>query len=272
METATATPARDLAPVHRPGALAHVAEQSPVSLMLALTERGASLDQIERAMDLQIKWEERTARAAFNEALANFKTEAITILKRKAVGYEDRNGNWVGYKHAELFDVVGAVGPVLARYGLSFRWDVKQSKDWISVTCILKHRLGHSESCEMGGPPDASGKKNSLQQISSTVSYLERYTLKAITGVAEGGEDDDGRGGSSGQDDSQGEQGATRATQADQGGQGLPAYPTESFEKNLPAWRKAIAEGRKTAEQVIATVESRASLTDEQKAQIRSNA
>ena len=47
----------------------------------------------------------------------------------------------------------------------------------------------------MGGPPDAGGAKNAIQARASTKSYLERYTLKAVCGVAEGGEDDDGSGG-----------------------------------------------------------------------------
>ena len=32
-----------------------------------------------------------------------------------------------------------------------------------------------------------------MQAIGSTVTYLERYTLKAITGVSEEGDDNDGR-------------------------------------------------------------------------------
>lgn len=43
----------------------------------------------------------------------------------------------------------------------------------------------------MSAPPDASGKKNAIQQIASATSYLQRYTLKAITGVAEKVQDDD---------------------------------------------------------------------------------
>jgi hypothetical protein len=55
------------------------------------------------------------------------------------------------------------------------------------VTCILKHRLGHFETCTMGGPPDESGGKNRIQGFKSTKSYLERQTLEAICGVAEEG-------------------------------------------------------------------------------------
>lgn len=46
-------------------------------------------------------------------------------------------------------------------------------------------------------------------------------------------------------------------------------YPQESFEKNLPAWRKAIESGKKSAEDVIATVETKAPLTEQQKATLR---
>lgn len=49
----------------------------------------------------------------------------------------------------------------------------------------------------------------------------------------------------------------------------LPAYSAEDFTKNLPTWTKTIQGGKKTAEQVIATVSSKAALSDEQKQQIR---
>lgn len=48
----------------------------------------------------------------------------------------------------------------------------------------------------------------------------------------------------------------------------LPYYPAESFDANLPKWQAAIAAGKATPEQIIAKVESRAVLTDEQKQQI----
>lgn len=49
----------------------------------------------------------------------------------------------------------------------------------------------------------------------------------------------------------------------------LPLYDPEQFEANLPTWSGVIASGRKTADQIIAMVESKAQLTDEQKARIR---
>ena len=54
--------------------------------------------------------------------------------------------------------------------------------------------MGHSESTTLQSPPDASGGKNSIQAIGSAVTYLSRYTLLAITGLATGENEDDGQG------------------------------------------------------------------------------
>jgi phage recombination protein Bet len=45
-------------------------------------------------------------------------------------------------------------------------------------------------------------------------------------------------------------------------------YPQEQFEKNFPKWEKLIQKGRKTRDEIIITVESKGSLTEEQKSQI----
>ena len=49
----------------------------------------------------------------------------------------------------------------------------------------------------------------------------------------------------------------------------LQIYSDENFEKNLPAWRGLIESGKKTAEQIIATVSSKAVMSEEQTAMLR---
>jgi hypothetical protein len=51
-----------------------------------------------------------------------------------------------------------------------------------------------------------------------------------------------------------------------------PPYPDDAFAKGLPGWQKAIAEKKKTADQIIATLATKNSLTDAQKARIRGEA
>jgi hypothetical protein len=48
-----------------------------------------------------------------------------------------------------------------------------------------------------------------------------------------------------------------------------PPYPAADFEKNIEVWRKAINEGRASAEQIIARSSTKYMLSDEQKSAIR---
>jgi len=161
----------------------------PSDLLRMAIDQGADLDRLERLMDLQDRWERKEAEKAYNAAFAAFKAAAVRIIKGRKV----TDGPLRGKEYAELHDVVDAVTPALSRHGLSTAWKLtKDEPQWLEVTCTLKHVGGHSESVSMGGPPDAGGAKNALQARASTKSYLERYTLKAICGVAEGGDDSDG--------------------------------------------------------------------------------
>jgi len=185
----------DLEPIDRPAqsvALQQtgaIAAHSPMGMMMAAMNQGASLEQVEKMMDLQDRWERKESEKAYNAAFAAFKAEAVRIIKGRKV----TDGPLRGKEYAELHDVVDAVTPALSRHGLSTAWKLtRDEKDWLEVTCTLKHVGGHAESVSMGGPPDAGGAKNALQARASTKSYLERYTLKAICGVAEGGDDSDG--------------------------------------------------------------------------------
>lgn len=162
---------------------------TPMSMIQMAVQQGADIEKLQKLMDLQERWEKNEARKAFNGAFAAFKTEAVRVIKNKAV----TAGPLSGKSYAELFSVVDAVTPALSEHGLTAAWSItKDDKDWIEVTCQLKHVLGHSEAVSMGGPPDTGGAKSAIQARASTISYLQRYTLKAICGVAERDDDKNG--------------------------------------------------------------------------------
>ena len=168
---------------------------TPAMLLQIAVQQGADLDKLERLMALQERYEASEARKAYAAAFSAFKAQAVVIIKNKSV----TAGPLSGKSYAELHAVVNAVTPALSQNGLSASWRLtKDEKDWIEVTCTLSHVMGHSESVSMGGPPDAGGAKNGIQARASTVSYLERYTIKAILGLAEQDDDKDGGHGSDG--------------------------------------------------------------------------
>lgn len=164
-----------------------------LSIIETMVARGGDLPNLSQMLDLQIKWEANEARKAYVAAMAAFKTEPMEILKRKQVSFKTNSGK-TEYMHAELSDVTDAVVPAMGKHGLSHRWDVKQEGAQITVACTITHALGHSEVVAITAAPDNSGGKNAIQSVASTISYLQRYTLLAATGMATKGMDDDGRG------------------------------------------------------------------------------
>ncbi len=171
-----------------------IVEPQQDNALMALISRAAmdpgfDIAKLQALMEMKERWDATEARKKFNEAFAAFKSEAVRIIKSREVDGGPLKGKW----YAELHAVVNAVTPALSKYGLSAAWRItKDEKDWIEVACTIRHVDGHSESVAMGGPPDAGGAKSPIQARASTVSYLERYTLKAITGLSEEGDDMDG--------------------------------------------------------------------------------
>ena len=171
-----------------------VARATPADLLRVALDSNADLDRLERLLMLQQQWEANEARKAYVAAIATFKKNPPTILKEKRVHFETARGK-TSYMHATLGDVTQPIIEGLAAVGISHRWDIDQPDGgMISVRCILTHEQGHSESVTMRAGRDDSGGKNAIQQVASTITYLERYTLLSITGLATHDmPDDDGK-------------------------------------------------------------------------------
>lgn len=205
-----------------------VAPITPMGMLQLAVQQNADMDKLEKLMALQERWEKNEAAKAFNAAFSSFRSEAVQIIRNKTV----EQGPLSGKKYAELFSVINAVTPALSKNGLSASWKItKDEKDWIEVTCTVKHVLGHSDSVSMGGPPDVGGAKSAIQARASTVSFLERYTLKAICGVAEAGDDKNGSGNAAPEPDEEGK----KALEA-----------CGSLSKLQETWKALTAEQRKT--------------------------
>lgn len=167
---------------------------TPMQMLDKAVEQGADLDKLQKLMDLQERWEANQARKAYVAALTAFKADPPKISKNRHVKFETRTG-WTEYDHATLDQVCDVIGKALAQHGLSHTWEMKQNENSaVEVTCILTHEQGHSERVTMRGMPDDSGGKNLIQQIGSTTTYLQRYTLLAATGLAAAEQDNDGGG------------------------------------------------------------------------------
>lgn len=177
-----------------PSAVAErAAPVTPTDLLIHAMNSGADLDRLDRLMDLQMRYEADQARKAFADDMARFKAVPLTISKDKQVSFKTDKGR-TEYMHATIGNVVSIVVPVLAEFGFAHRWDVEQRDGLVIVTCVITHRMGHSQSTTLMANPDSSGGKNAIQSVISAKSYLERHTLLAATGLATKDQvDDDGQ-------------------------------------------------------------------------------
>ena len=151
----------------------------------AIDKGGIDLEKLQKLLEIQRDWETNEARKAYHKAMSLFKANPPDIEKDKAVSYLN-----VKYRHATLSNVTKKINAELSKYGLSASWTVKQNGA-VSVTCRITHEQGHSEETTLTAAADTSGSKNAIQAIGSTISYLERYTLLALTGLATHDMDDD---------------------------------------------------------------------------------
>lgn len=160
--------------------------QSEHSAVLSMIERVArdpsvDIDKMTTLMQWRKDMMAEQKRAEFDEAIAAAKGEIPPIV-RNAKGHNDK-------RYADFAAIAVVVDPILSRHGLHYRFRTNQN-DRISVTCILSHKAGHSEETTLSGPADATGNKNAIQAIGSTQTYLQRYTLISMLGLAASNDDD----------------------------------------------------------------------------------
>jgi hypothetical protein len=169
---------------------------SPLAMAAEFIKKDSNIDvdKLAKLLEVQIAWEANEAKKAYVEAMAAFKANPPKIIKNRHVKFETRTGGVTEYCHASLDKVTATISEALSRHGLTAAWVTGQADGQVTVTCRITHIFGHSEETSLTSAPDNSGSKNPIQAIGSAVSYLQRYTLLALTGLATEGQDDDGAG------------------------------------------------------------------------------
>jgi hypothetical protein len=89
-------------------------------------------------------------------------------------------------KYADLAEVLNTVRPVFSRHGLSVLQSTEFDTGIVSVTTAISHASGGYVTSRASCVP----AKSDAQGVGSATTYLRRYSLAAMAGVAQ--EDDDG--------------------------------------------------------------------------------
>lgn len=134
---------------------------------------------------------------AFNQALSRVQAKMVPIIRKGTVKYDvDKNdkskGQTEAFKFARYEDIDAAIRPIYQGEGFSIRFNTKWGEQGATIFGTLAHIDGHSETIEMRLPLDASGGKNNLQGMGSTLSYGKRYIITMFFNIVTVGEDKDG--------------------------------------------------------------------------------
>lgn len=145
-------------------------------------------------------------------ALVAFMTEKPRVAKNQEARIPGKDGRQgYSYKYADLADVDDAATPVLARHGLAFIAVPRRTE---AGAYELVGTLVHTSGETMEGPLPLHGR--TAQELGSSITYMRRYLLGAMTGIVTD-DDDDG----------------TRA-QAAQAQRATPAGPPEDQPRQGP--------------------------------------
>lgn len=166
-----------------------IQKASPSYLLQLAIENKADIQQLEKLMDLQERWDKGQAKKKFLSAISKFQNDVPEIKKSKQVDFGQGKAK---YKFADIADIDKAIKKPMEANGLSKRWEVKEETGNITVTCIISHMDGHSEITAMTAQKDSSPGKNEIQMKASTITYLKRYTMTSALGITTADEDVDG--------------------------------------------------------------------------------
>lgn len=168
---------------------------TPMDLLRIVTQRGASVEEIGKFMDLMERQQKNEAQQAMVRAMTAFKKNPPDIYKTAEADFTTSKGRTT-YSYATLGDICDKIIAALAEHGISHDWAIEQpgsgpDANMIVVTCTLTHEMGGSKSATFKAPPDNTGSKNAIQSIGSSVTYASRYSLLAACGIAVKAQGDD---------------------------------------------------------------------------------
>lgn len=171
-------------------------------------------------------------------------------------------------KYADLAEVLNTIRPVFSANGLSVAQLPSYEAPMASVETVLMHSSGEFMSSTCSAPVSRAD----AQGVGSVITYLRRYSLAAMAGISQEDDDAGASGNGAGNGAGTGQQRQRLAQQARwQGLRNIEQrehYSDEQFEANFPVWKKRIANNKATHDDIIATVESKYALTDDQKKKI----
>ena len=166
--------------------------RSPAELIQMVVAGKGSLEQLEKLLGIQERYEANEARKEFASAFAIAQANITAVVKTKL-------NPQTHSKYADLGDILKIAQPVYTAEGFSliFYEGDTTAPESIRVCADVLHSAGHRETYHYDVPLDGVGLKGNANMTkihgkSSSVSYGRRYLMCMIWNIPT--QDDDGNG------------------------------------------------------------------------------
>ena len=163
---------------------------SAEALIQQAIEKGLPVETMERLLAMRRELMAERAKEAFDTAMAKFQAECPVIKKTKEGG--KTKGGTVAYHFAPLDLIVSQTKEIIGRHGFSYAIKVKTTATDVTVDCIVKHEMGHTETSTMQVP---LGEKTEImsrpQVVAAAVTFATRYAFRNAFGIITGDTDND---------------------------------------------------------------------------------
>lgn len=161
-------------------------------LLAKAVDSKAAVEILQQLRAMELDYHERSAKAAFDEAMTQFQSECPTITKEK--GVKD-NSDKVAYRYAPIEAIEIQIRPLLRKHGFShtFDTDTTSADGWVIAKCIVTHSAGHSRTSTAKFPLGTKTKiMSDTQQFAAALTFANRRALQNAYGLVLAGEDMDG--------------------------------------------------------------------------------
>jgi hypothetical protein len=159
------------------------------TLIAQAIDKNVPVETMERLLVMRRELKAEFAKEAFDKAMSEFQAGCPTIGKTKCVYTKAGNK---AYSYAPLESIVAQVKGLLKDHGFSYTVQTETKEGMVKVTCIAKHKYGHTEPSSVEVP---LGNKTDImsqtQVVAAALTFAKRYAFCNAFGILTGDEDTD---------------------------------------------------------------------------------
>lgn len=162
----------------------------PANLIELALKQKAPVEQLEKLLAMQERFEKANAEKEFNLAMASFQKKCPVIVKRKIV--KNKAGQ-ERYRFAPIGDIIRQVKDLLAKHDLFYDFTKEDSEGFLTAICTVTHKNGHSKQSSFKVPIGKEDYMTDVQKYGARRTFANRYAFCDVLGITTADADIDGR-------------------------------------------------------------------------------